>query len=39
MTEACLDSKETNPEEILSEAEHQEVPKEGALRMGHGAES
>jgi hypothetical protein len=31
MMEACLDSKELNPEDTESEVEHREVPKEGAI--------
>jgi hypothetical protein len=30
MMEVCLDSKEPNPEEMQSEAEHREVPTEQA---------
>jgi hypothetical protein len=45
-TETCLDSKEPNPEEMQSGAEHQEVPREhaavkpvGGLRRRHGGRS
>jgi hypothetical protein len=30
-TVACLDTKELNPEDIESEVEHREVPKEDAV--------
>jgi hypothetical protein len=30
-TEACLDSKKLNPEDMKSEVEHREAPKEDAL--------
>jgi hypothetical protein len=46
MTEACLDSKELNPEDIKSKVEHWEVPMEdaavkslGAMKKQHGLAS